>query len=252
MFNQLPEEGLINTDVIATSYHEPSDLDEGPAPFQNDPGSVDGHSDSTVPLSDEPINIEQEVRKIASEVVGPQAGPITSGRKYVCIPWPTQNNEPLSEFTTQFFFSLSFPCLFPDTKGDFNINRPRTCNSISQWAEHLMWFQDSRFAHHQYFKFIVHNIIARKSTLEKSNFIVKQQLGENPVSITELKDHIQSGDNSFANKILYLGATLRDKSQYWGQRNRELRSLIQYNVNEKKACLLFSPLGAVPSTILKP
>ncbi|KAL4234882.1 hypothetical protein ACF0H5_006524 [Mactra antiquata] len=85
--NQLPEEGLINTDVIETSYHEPSD--ECPAPFQNDPGVGDGHSDSTVPLSHEPINIEQEVRKIVSEVVDPQAGPITSGRKYVCIPWPT-------------------------------------------------------------------------------------------------------------------------------------------------------------------
>ena len=59
------------------------------------------------------------------------------------------------------FFNLAFPCLFLYGSGDFHINRCRTCDSMSDLAEQLMWFIDGRFAQHQYFKFILHNIIMR-------------------------------------------------------------------------------------------
>jgi hypothetical protein len=103
---------------------------------------------------------------------------------------------------------------------------------MTDWAEHLMWFEDGRFAKHQYFKFIVHNIIMRKRTLEQSTFIVKQQLGENPISINDIKEKLNSGDTSIVSKMLYFGASLRGTSQYWAQRNKELKSLIKFQINE--------------------
>ena len=45
--------------------------------------------------------------------------------------WPSQNDTPLSEFTTEYVFTFSFPCLFPYGAGDLHINRARTCTSTS-------------------------------------------------------------------------------------------------------------------------
>lgn len=69
------------------------------------------------------------------------------------IPWPTINTTPASEFTTH-FFTLSFPCLFPYGKDDFHINRQRTCPALYEWADHLLRYQDGRFAQDKVWKFI--------------------------------------------------------------------------------------------------
>jgi hypothetical protein len=46
------------------------------------------------------------------------------------------------------------------------------------------------------------------------------------------KNKINDGDNSIAKKGLYFGASLRGTTQYWSQRGKELRALIQYQINE--------------------
>lgn len=58
---------------------------------------------------------------------------------------------------------------------------------MAHWAEHLIWYNDGRFAKHPYFKFVVHNMIMRKRALEQSSFIIKQKLGDQQFTITELK-----------------------------------------------------------------
>ena len=112
-------------------------IDEGPAPEQSDPGEAEGNRVYWVTLPDLCVNIREDI-------------------------------------TTKYFFTLVFPCLFPQGSCDFHINRPRTLMSMSDWAEHLIWYKDGCFAQHQYFKFIVHNIIMCKLTLEQSTVIVKQ------------------------------------------------------------------------------
>ena len=166
------------------------------------------------------------------------------------IPCPTRDNVPLSEFTTKYFFTLAFPYLFPYGSGDFHINRPRTFMSMSDWAEHLIWYKDGCFAQHQYFELIVHNIIMCKRTLEQSTFIAKQKLGENPMTLQEIKQRLQDGDTSIGQKILYFGANLRGTSQYWPQRQKELRSLIQYQINDGNGLPSYLLLAAVRSTTL--
>ena len=57
---------------------------------------------------------------------------------------------------------------------------------MAEWAEHLLWYKDGWFANHQFFKFIVHNIIMRKRALEHCSYIVKQQFCENQFTIEDL------------------------------------------------------------------
>ena len=119
---------------------------------------------------------------------------------------PLWNNLPQSIFS-HFLFLVFFHM----EQGTCTlINRARTCTgtSMSDWAEHLMWYEDGRFAQNKYFKFILHNIIMRERSLEQSPYIMKlwQQIGDEHRYLDDLKWRIQRGDNSIAQKMLYFGA----------------------------------------------
>ena len=95
-------------------------------------------------------------------------------------------------------------------------------------------------------------MIMRRRAAENSTFIVNQKLGEQHLTISESKDKLQNGDNSIGKKILYFGASLRGTSQYWAQRGRELRALIQYQINEGKGLPSFFTTGSCAEFHFKP
>ena len=161
--NLLPLNDEIDLHCVNFDHYQ-SSHDDGPAPEQNNLGNISGESDSGVLLPEPSVNIRDQVEKVIEEVVGPDHGEVTINRKTVTIPWPSRGGVPVSEFTTRNFFTLAFPCLFPTGMGDFYLNRQRTCTSMADWADHLLWYYDGRFAKHPYFKFIVHNMIMRKRT----------------------------------------------------------------------------------------
>lgn len=166
--------------------------DKGPAPDQTDPHTGDGATASGVLLPEPMVNIREKVQSVVEEVIGPEHTEVTVNKRNIAtIPWPTRDNNPVSEFATKHFSTLAFPCLFPYANGDFHVNRPRTISSMSDWAEHLLWYRDGRFARHEFFKFIVHNMIIRKQALERSSYIVRQQLGEGHMTVNQLKEKLQ-------------------------------------------------------------
>lgn len=161
------------------------------------------------------------------------------------IPWPTTDRQPASEFTTPYFFTMAFPCLFPTGDGDYSVNRPRTCSSLQEWAEHLLCYKDGRYAKHNVWKFVVHNMIMCKRALEQSRYFVDGLgLGEPHITVADLQERFARGDTSIPNKLLCFGATLRGTSQYWTQRRRELRALIDFMVNEKLGLPTFYMTGS--------
>ena len=236
----LPEDGeLPNLRTVEFTETEHMD-DQGPAPQQLDAGETDGSNDLTVSgiiLPEPGVNVQAHVEAAVNEVVSEPREVETEdaqrGVERPVIPWPTTDTTPASEFTTPYFFTMAFPCLFPYGKGDFHINRPVTCSALHDWAEHLLWYQDGRFARHKVWKFVVHNMITRKRALEQSRFFVDQQLGDPQITVADLQERLARGDTSFTNKLLYFGANLRGTAQYWHQRRRELRALVEFMVNEK-------------------
>ena len=185
------------------------------------------------------VNVQAQVEAAINEVVSePREGEAGEAQRNVqrpVIPWPTTGTTPASEFTTPYFFTMAFPCLFPYGKGDFHISRPVTCPTLHNWAEHLLWYQDGRFARHKVWKFVVHNMIMRKRALEQSRFFVDQQLGDPQITVADLQERLARGD-TFTDKLLYFGANLRGTAQYWHQRRRELRALVEFSMG----CLHFS------------
>ncbi len=262
--SQLPEDGEINDGDVFEYDHVDHLNDAGPAPDQLNLNDEDAGvpTESTVLLQDAPIDVRQQVEDAVRSVIGEDHGPVTSKGKDISIPWPTRGMLPLPEHTTNFFFTMAFPTLFPTGMADFRMNRPQTC-SMADWADHLLWYEDGRFARHQYFKFIVHNIILRKRTLEQSKFIVQQKLGDEHLTIEELREMLNKNDDSIAKKILYFSQTLRGSPQYWQQRSKELSSFIQYNMSQghglpsffhTSSCaeFYFKPLRKLLEDYLKP
>ena len=200
--NSLPEDGeLPNILTVQCNDITSGETDKGPAPDQINPGKVDGTTHSSVLLSDPDINISEEVNKIVKDVIREIHGKVSVNKKgTVTLPWPTRKNQPVSEFTTQYLFTLSFPALFQYGTGEFSINRPRTVTSIGDWAEHLFWYDDGRFANHPYFKFIAHNMTSRKKALESGSFIANKKLGDDHLTISDLKEKLEHEDDSFAKK----------------------------------------------------
>ena len=171
--------------------------ENGPAPEQLiDTDIVTGETHSTMMLPDTVCNISEKVKNVVKDVMGENnSDVIKSKRGIFTIPWPTRDNQPVSEFTTVNFFTLAFPTLFPYATGDFHINRPKPV-TMTDWAEHLMWFSDGRFAQYPYFKFVLHNMIARKRAIDQGNYIVRQQLGDPHLTVADLKQKLQEGDTS--------------------------------------------------------
>ena len=252
--NRLPVDGQL--DDLETVEFPPDTVhldDKGPAEDQFGPAIIGRESASGVLIAEPPVNIEEEVRSAVNEVIGDRSTEVTfTKRGIVTIPWPTRDGTPLSEFTTRHFFTMAFPCLFPHGRGDFFMNRLRTCESLANWCEHLLWYRDGRFARHPYFKFIVHNMILRRQTLEKTSYIVRQQLGEEHLTVADLRQRLEKGDDSVLRKILYFGRTLRGSAQYWSQRSCELISLMNYQINEGNGLPSMFTTGSCAEYYFKP
>ena len=73
---------------------------------------------------------------------------------------------------------------------------------------------------------------------------MQQKLGEYHISVEEIKQQLESGDNSIVNKILYFSASLRGSEQYWAQRRRELRSWIDYKIQQGRGLPSYFTTGS--------
>ena len=143
----LPADGeLPNMRTVEFSETAEHANDQGPAPQQLDAGEIDSNDNSTVSgviLPERGGNAQTQVEAVLNEVVSePQeaeTGRAQQGDERPVIPWPSTDTTPASEFTTPYFFTMAFPCLFPYGKGDFHINCPITCPTLHDWAEHLLW-----------------------------------------------------------------------------------------------------------------
>ena len=171
-FQNLPEDDEL-PHLRTVEFSEPQHGDDqGPAPNQLDIKTEEDDEEtvSGVLLPEPGVSVQEQIESAVNEVI---ADPVNGDEERPTnqrpvIPWPTTDRESASEFTTPYFFTMAFPCLFPTGHGDYSVNRPRTCTLLHEWAEHLLWYQDGRFAKHKVWKFVVYNMIMRKRALDQS------------------------------------------------------------------------------------
>ena len=65
------------------------------------------------------------------------------------LQWPTQNTNPVNEYTTQGYVTMVFPCLFPSGKADLRNESQRQIKlGTAEYFETLLRYKDGRFGSH--------------------------------------------------------------------------------------------------------
>ena len=95
-------------------------------------------------------------------------------------------------------------------------------------------------------------MILRKRAIENSNFIVNQKLGDAHICVSNIKEKPQDGDIYITKKIIYLSSNLRGTAHYWAQKAKELRSLVQFNINEGNGLPSYFCTGSCAEFYFKP
>ena len=150
--------------------------------------------------------------------------------------WPPRGSEPLNEYTTPFLATMAFPTLFPDGQGD--PTNPSICRNVSlkEKIKHLIKFGERkeenwiyRFAKHPRFSYWALNMLQRSQILQQTGIFLKQNPGEQHLTLEQLKDMItNNSSNVLLSKLSRYIANITGSDAYWYKAKEELKAIIQY------------------------
>lgn len=147
-------------------------------------------------------------------------------KRDIHVQWPSQGSVAINEYSPTRIFARAFPWLFPGGFGDVK-DYP---GDINKWGQHLLYYEDGRFATDKFFSFFALNYITRNRNSNSGNWFVNGFNKGGPQNLQELKESIESGDNSFVNRLTYFNKRVKGSSAYWFQQRSQVYSWINYHV----------------------
>ena len=184
-------DGLNNIDQIDGNDDDANQTDYSSSKTDNENENVyskDTQMSSFLPL---PCQQEQETDALLQQLHD------------MTMNWPTVDNEPLSEFSTPFLATMSFPTLFPNSDGDPTNAATLQGVSFSQKIKHLLKIAEKVDGHWQFplvmdprFSYWAFDMIQRKRMLQQASVFLKQNPGEAHISSDELRHIAESNDSS--------------------------------------------------------
>uniref|UniRef100_A0A1I8G6N5 ATP-dependent DNA helicase n=1 Tax=Macrostomum lignano TaxID=282301 RepID=A0A1I8G6N5_9PLAT len=139
------------------------------------------------------------------------------------LQWPRSSRVPVNEFEQEGLFSLAYPHLFPDGKGDYKTPRVRSIG-LGDYAKHLMQFHCSRFRCDPRFRFFIENMVMRWRALEVGRVFVhdKNLAG---LSAPEMLEKLK--DPAVMSSVSARASELRGTASYWQSKRRQLEAMIK-------------------------
>lgn len=172
----------LNDDLNYSPDRGPSTLDEEDVVFNKNTDTS-----SVLPM---PNAEQQEIEFIQQQVQGQ-------------INWPSVENSPLNEHTTPFLATMAFPTLFPDGKGDPTNPSLHKHVTLSEKIKHLCKFAEKkngfwhyRFVQYPRFSYWALNMIQRAQILQQSGIFLKQNPGEQHLTIDELREMVVNNSSN--------------------------------------------------------
>ena len=148
--------------------------------------------------------------------------------------WPTIENEPLSEFTTPFLATLSFPALFPN--GDADPTNPAILREVSfaGKVKHLIKYGRKLgnkwtfpFSSHPRFSYWALNMIQRKRMLQQASVFIKQNPGEAHLTSEELRQLVESNNvSALLSKVFRYATNITGTPSYWHKVRSDMKAVI--------------------------
>ncbi len=164
-------------------------------------------------------------QRTEQETVQQSVQQLQSGSSFHTLMWPTIGGAPINEFTTEGYFSMAFPTLFPTGAADFLGQR---CNkvTIGNYFTHLLKYDDGRFARHPRFRFFALNTEMRWRALQAGRIYIQQHPGDAQLTVDELRDMVGREGEAFSNRVLHYASSLRGTRQYWFRQRSRLISMV--------------------------
>ena len=142
------------------------------------------------------------------------------------------DQEPLRELSTPGFFSMCYPSIFVNGTCDITIKKIHTIE-LKEWIQHLYYVLDNRVASHPFLKFHLHNILMKQRALSQGRFVVTQRLHENHLTVDQLRERVEQGDDSVSRQFIKVASNLPNTDPYWHKRQKEIEALMYYMLLEK-------------------
>lgn len=127
-------------------------------------------------------------RRTEQETVQQSLQDLQTGSSHALI-WPTIGGAPINEFTTEGYFSMAFPTLYPTGAADFLGQRTNQV-TIGNYFTHLLKYGDGRFARHPCFRFFALNTEMRWRALQAGRIYIRQHPGDAQLTVDELRDMV--------------------------------------------------------------
>ncbi|XP_057843079.1 uncharacterized protein LOC131052428 [Cryptomeria japonica] len=174
----------------------------------------------TTSMASKPPNARREMELIHAWVNNPNVDPGS------LIDWPGIGASPINEYVTEGLLDMAFPTLFPDGQCDWIEPRIRRVH-LHEFVKHLLRYRDHRFGQHPRFRYYMMNMIMRHRAQNSSAVFVKKSLQEMPITINELREHMENIPHShLADCLMRFGTTLRGTRSYWAKCRAELFDLL--------------------------
>uniref|UniRef100_A0A1X7VMZ5 Uncharacterized protein n=1 Tax=Amphimedon queenslandica TaxID=400682 RepID=A0A1X7VMZ5_AMPQE len=206
----LPEDG----DLTDLRTVQPAESQGEVTP--DDVSTEEHYSSSFVPNAAPPATERETIEQAVQSLGQPQSSHLM---------WPSIGGTPINEFQTEGYFSMAFPTLFPTGAADFNGIRMNSV-TVGNYFTHLMKYDDGRFAKHPRFRFFALNTEMRWRANETGRIYIRQHPGEAHLTVDDLRDMIGREGESFSNKVVHYGASLRGTRQYWFRERNHLIAMI--------------------------
>ena len=144
---------------------------------------------------------------------------------HTTVPWPHRADTPVNEFNMEGYMLCAFPTLFPTGAGDFLAPRERVV-TVGNYFNHLVRYDDGRFARHLRFRYFALNTEMRWHALQAGCVYIKQHPKDARLSLDELKSMVECGGEQFSKKVMHYASNLRRTEQYWFKQRIRLIAMI--------------------------
>ena len=140
------------------------------------------------------------------------------------VPWPEQDDEPVSDFTAG-YFTMAFPHLFPDGMGDITKTRPGLTPTRKQWLRHLLRV-DRRFAKDPLFILVVTNIEQKKKALQCGNLYVDRCVAD--LDHEQIKEQILAGNEKVLRGLSCMSSGIDGSQQMFSKKISMATSFLRH------------------------
>jgi len=121
--------------------------------------------------------------------------PSSKDKAEVVLKWPEIGKDAINEFKTPGYVVMAFPCLFPFGKADLRTPREKNVSPL-RYFQHLMRYEDERFAKHPRFRYFALNSTMRWTALKNGGLFVQKNSRFKDMNIGQLKEELDKNDTT--------------------------------------------------------